>query len=167
MLIVVLAAALFKMADGYKKGIVKEVVSLISMVVLCLVAALIANGVSSYLDGRFVNLALIVILFVIVVTVHHLLNLVLFPAKLAAKLPVVHFLDKLLGIVFGLFEIVLLLWTVYTFIMMMDTGSTGQVILAYTEESPVLLWLYQHNYLAYGIERMLDEFRFLPIQLIQ
>lgn len=167
MLIVVAAAALYKIFDGYKKGIVKEVVSLISMIVLCLVAALIANGVNSYFDGRYLNLALMIILFVVVVVAHHLLSLVLFPAKLASKLPVIHTVDKLLGAVFGVFEIVLLLWTIYTFIMMMDTGATGQIVLAYTEESPFLLWLYQHNYLAYGIERMLDEFSFVPIQLLE
>lgn len=165
MLVVVIVIALCKAIDGYKKGIVKEVLSLISMIVLCLVVALIANGVNSYLDGKFVNVAIMVILFSIVGVVHHLLGLALFPAKLAAKLPVIHFVDKLLGVVFGIFEVVLVLWTIYTMIMMMDMGAIGQLILSYTEESPFLSWLYQHNYVAYGIECMLEEFSYIPLQL--
>lgn len=165
MLVVLAVLVLCKAVDGYKKGFVKEVVSLISMIVLCLVAALIANGVNSYLDGKFINVALMVILFGILAFVHHLISLVLFPAKLASKLPVIHFADKLLGMVFGVFEVVLVLWTIYTFIMMMDMGAIGQLILSYTEESPFLSWMYRHNYIAYGIERMLKEFSFIPLQM--
>lgn len=165
LLIVVVILALAKAVDGYKKGIVKEVVSLISMIVLCLVAALAVNGIGSYLEGRFFSLAVMVIMLSILLIAHHLVSLVLFPARLAAKLPVIHSVDKLLGIVFGVFEVVLVLWTVYTFIMMMDTGAVGQLVLTYTEENPALLWIYQHNYLAYGIERLLEEFSFVPLQL--
>lgn len=166
MLIIVAISAVWKAVDGYKKGLVKEVVSLLSMIVLCLVVALVANGINSYLEGSFVKMSLMVILFVVLVIVHHLLGLVLFPAKLAAKLPVIHFADKLLGIVFGVFEVVLVLWTVYTFVMMSDLGVVGQLILSFTEESKVLSWMYQHNYLAYGIQCLLKEFSFIPLQLI-
>ena len=108
----------------------------------------------------------LVILFCLIVAAHHLLGLVLFPAKLLSKLPVFHLLDKLLGVVFGAFEVVLVIWTLYAFIMMMNMGAIGQLILSYTEESSVLLWLYRHNYLAYGIELLLEQFSFVPLELL-
>ena len=80
------------------------------------------------------------------------------------KLPVIHFADKLLGIVFGALEVILILWTIYTLIMMMDMGMIGQVILSYTEDSKILAWFYEHNYLAYGIERMMEKFDFVPLE---
>ncbi|HBA47123.1 MAG TPA: hypothetical protein DCZ91_04860 [Lachnospiraceae bacterium] len=163
MLVIAVLAVAVKMADGYKKGMVREVISLISMVVLCVVAALIAYGVNGYHDGKVFHVVLAVILFILVMTVHHLLGLVFFSAKLFSKLPIVHTLDKLLGIVFGIFEVVLLLWTVYAFIMMMDMGAIGQAILACTEESALLTWVYQHNYLAHWIGAFLDEFDFVPL----
>lgn len=163
MLVAVVIAILFKMVDGYKKGMVREVVSLISTVVLCIVAALLAYGVSSYYDGKVFNVAVAVILFILVATAHHLLGLVLFPAKLASKLPIVHTIDKLLGIVFGIFEVILVLWMVYSLIMMMDMGVTGQMILSYTEENAALSWVYQNNYLAKWIGSFLDEFDFVPL----
>lgn len=166
MLVVVVLAALFKMVDGYKKGVVKEVVSLVSMIVLCVVAALLAYGVSSYHEGKVFNVAVVVILLLLVLTAHHLLGLVFFSAKLFAKLPIVHFLDKLLGIIFGIFEIILVLWTIYAFMMMMDIGAIGQHILKYTEDSAVLTWIYQRNYLAHWIGRFLDEFDFVPLMEI-
>ena len=166
LLIAVAITALFKMVVGYKRGMVKEIISLVSLVVLSIVAALVAYGVSNYNDGRFFNVAAAVILLSLLGIVHHLLGVVFFSAKLVVSLPVVHSLDKLLGIVFGLLEIVLFLWTLYAFIMMMDLGPIGPLVLSYTEDSPILLWIYQHNYLAYGIERVLDEFSFLPLSTL-
>ena len=157
LLVAAAAAAIIKMIDGYKKGMIKEIISLVSMVILCVVAALLANGVSSYHDGKIFNVIVMGALLAALGIVHHLLGLVFFSAKMLSKLPVVHFVDKLLGIVFGAFEIILVLWTIYTFIMMMDLGVIGQVVLAYTEESEILTWIYRHNYLAYGIERLRSE----------
>lgn len=158
MLIIVIAALVLKMVDGYKKGLVKEVVSLVSLIILCLVVALIGGGVHSYMDGKIINVIVIVILLAIVGIVHHLLNVVLFPAKLVVKLPIVKLADKLLGIVFGALEVIFLLWTLYTFVMMMDLGVIEEIIVSFTKESSILTWFYQHNYLAYWIEKLIGDF---------
>ena len=154
MLIIAAIAILIKMVDGYRKGMVKEVISLVSLVVLSVVAALLAYGVNSYHDGKVFNVVAIAVLLILLLVAHHLLSLVFFSAKLATKLPVVHFLDKLLGIVFGAFEVVLVLWTLYALMMMMDIGVVGEFIRK---------WIYDHNYLAKGIEGFLDRFRFIPL----
>lgn len=163
LLILVIIAAVAKAVDGYKKGMVKEIISLISMAVLCAVIALLAGGVSSYHDGKIFHVVITVLLLGVLGVVHHLLGLVFFSAKLISKLPVVSFVNKFLGIVFGVFEVVLLLWTVYTFVMMMNLGAIGQMILSYTQESEFLAFLYRHNYLAYGIEQLMDKFQFIPL----
>lgn len=163
LLIVVVIAAVIKMAGGFKRGIVKEVVSLVSLAVLCLVAAMIAYGVSSYKDGKFFNVAAMVILLGLLGIAHHLLSLIFFSAKMLSKLPVIHLIDKLAGMVFGALEVVVVLWTIYAFIMMTETGAAGQIILSYTRESPVLAWIYEHNYLAHWIERLLEEFSFVEL----
>ena len=59
------AAAVFKMIDGYKKGMVKEIISLISMIVLSVVAALAAYGVSSYHDGKVFNVIVVGVLLIL------------------------------------------------------------------------------------------------------
>ncbi|MCM1027715.1 MAG: CvpA family protein [Roseburia sp.] len=163
LLIIVGIAMIAKAVDGYKKGMVKEIVSLISMAILSAVIALLAGGISSYHDGKIYNVVVTALLLGALGIVHHLLGLVFFSAKLISKLPVISFANKLLGIVFGVFEVVLMLWTVYTFAMMMDLGVIGQMILSYTEESQVLAFLYRHNYLAYGIEQLMDKFQFIPL----
>ncbi len=155
LLVVVLLFACFKMVDGYKKGMVKEIISLVSLIVLSAVVALLAKGFGSYQKGEIVQLVVAVILLALLGLVHHLLGVVFFSAKLISKLPVIHFVNKLLGIVFGLLEVILFLWTADMLVMMLELGVIGDMIVSYTEESEILSWLYRHNYLAYGIQNLL------------
>ncbi len=157
LLVIVIILAIYKAADGWKKGMVKEIISLISMAVLCAMAVLIAKGVSSYHGGEIFQAIVAAVLLAALVIVHSLLKVVFFSAKLVSKLPVIHSVDKLLGVVFGVIEVVLLLWTVYTLVMMMDLGAIEQLIVSCTEENSVLRWLYEHNYLAYFIESLLSK----------
>lgn len=163
LLLGLIVLAVINIVRGYKKGMVKAIISLVSLVVLCVVAVLLAYGISSYNDGNFFHVALMIILLIVLGLVHHLLSVVFFSAKMVAKLPVVHSLDKVLGVLFGLFETILILWTIYTFVMMMDLGVIEDMIVTWTDQNPVLTWLYKYNYLAYGIERLLGEFSFIPL----
>lgn len=148
LLIAVVLFMICKIVDGYKKGMVKEIISLISLIVVCAVVALIASGLNSYWDKNYVNVVVAVILLIIIGIVHHLLGLVFFSAKVLSKLPIVSWLNKLLGMVFGVLETVLILWTIYSFIMFLDMGIIGQQLLIYTQDSPFLTWIYENNYLA-------------------
>lgn len=129
MSIIVLVIMLFSMIDGYKKGMVKEIISFISLIVTCVVVVLLGNAFHSYFDGEFINVVIMVLLLCLIGIVRHLLEIVFFSAKAISKLPIVHWVDKLLGIVVGILETVLILWTIYTFIMFMDLGIIGQMIL--------------------------------------
>ena len=153
LLLVIMAVVLICMVmDGYKKGMVKSLISLISLLITCVVLFLIGNGLSSYFDGKIFNVILTILLLAAIGLVHHLLNIVFFSAKM--KLPIVHSLDKLLGIVVGMLETVLIVWTIYAFNIFRDLGTLGQVIVDYTRDSRILTCLYENNYLAYLVEQL-------------
>lgn len=139
---------LIKMVVGFKKGMVKQIVSLVSLIILAVVAALVAGGVSHYVEQNYLKVIIVVILIGAISIVHHILGLVFFSAKLFSKLPVVSWADKLLGIIIGAIEAVLILWMMYTIIMVMDMGALGTRIIEYTRDSEILRWFYEHNYLA-------------------
>ena len=147
LLIITAVILLCMVVDGYKKGMVRSLISLISLLITCVVLFLLGNALSSYFDGRFFNV-------IITLLVHHLLNVVFFSAKVISKLPIVHSLDKLLGIVVGILETVLIVWTIYAFNIFRDLGTLGQVIVDYTRDSKILTCLYENNYLAYLIEQL-------------
>lgn len=163
LLIVTIILLILKIKDGYKRGMVKEIISFVSLIILCVVLALLANGVSSYFDKKYINVALVIILLLVIAVVHHLLGILFFSAKLVVKLPVVSWVDKLLGVVTGILETILILWTIYTFVMLMDLGVIGSQIVAYTKENSILLWFYENNYLAYLLQSISSKIDFSAI----
>lgn len=154
LLIVAGIVLVYNIVDCYKKGMVRSIISFISLIVLCIVVALIGNGLQSYFDGEIMNVVIMFLLLCVVAIAHHMLGVLFFPAKLIAKLPIVNYLDKILGIVVGFLETILILWTVYTLIIMLNTGMMGELLLEYTQESSILLWFYENNYLAYWVQQL-------------
>lgn len=158
LLIIVVLAIAFQSSVGYKRGMVKEITSLITLIVISILLALIGGGVRSYLDGNIVGVIVAILLASVLGIANHLLNFALFPAKLISKLPLIRLVDKVLGIVFGVLEVLLLLWTVYTLVMMFHMGALGDFVLTYTKDSVILSWFYEHNYLAYLVEKVVGQF---------
>lgn len=161
MLIILAVFFLFKIADGYKKGMVKEIISLVTLIIMGIMVMLISRGLQSYMKKEAVGVIIAVVLLALLGIVHHLLGVVFFSAKMITKLPVVHWANKLLGAVFGALEVVFLLQIVYTFIMFFGLGMIGQQILEYTRESVVLTKLYEHNIVAKMMEDLMSQ---LPIK---
>lgn len=156
LLLVVLVLAVIKLVDGYKKGMVKEIISFVTLVVMCVVVLLLATALRSYMEKEFIGVVIALLLLMVLGIAHHVLKLVFFSAKLIAKLPVVHSVDKLLGMVVGVLEVVLVLWTVYTFIMYFGIGILGNLVIEYSRDSQLLTWLYEHNMLAEVVEKTLS-----------
>lgn len=155
MVIIVLFFLLFKIVDGYKKGMVKEIISFVSLIVMIVIVLLLGICLKSYMEKETIGIILSVLLLGILGIAHHLLRVVFFSAKMISKLPVIHWIDKILGIVLGAFETILVLWTLFTFIIFQGLGIIGEQILMYTQDSAVLLFLYQHNYVAAWMEKVL------------
>lgn len=158
MLILAVICVLFKIADGYKKGMVKEIVSLVTLIIMGIMIVLISKGLHSYMEKEVVGVIIAVVLMALLGVVHHLLNVVFFSAKMISKLPVIHWVNKVFGAVFGVLEVILVLQIVYVFIMYFGLGMIGQQILEYTRESVVLTKIYQYNVVAKLVENLMSQF---------
>jgi len=154
LLIIAGVILLCNVMDGYKKGMVKSIISFVSLIVLCVVVALIGNGLRNYMSGDFISLIVIVLLLGIVGIVNHLLGVVFFSAKILSKLPIIHSADKLLGIVFGILKTVFIVWTIYILASLFDMGMFETYLTQYTNNSRILLWFYENNYLAQGLQKI-------------
>ncbi len=159
MLLIVLLCLVFKAADGYKKGMVREIISFVSLIVVCIVAVLIGSGLHSYMEKKVIGVIIAVLLLAVVGIVHHLLGIVFFSAKVISKLPIISWADKVLGIIIGALEVILILWTIYAFIMHFGMGMIGNMIIEYTSQSRFLTWVYQYNLLAPIAESVLANLR--------
>lgn len=154
-LLVAIILLLIKILDGYKSGMVKEIISLVSLALTCIVVVVVSAGLHFVKESRIAGVLVTILLLALVGIVHHFLRLVFFSAKLVSKLPVISFGDKLLGIVAGALEVLLLLWTIYTFAMYYDLGAIGDIIIEGTRESAILSKIYEFNMLAPIVEHVL------------
>ena len=103
-LIIIALIFIWRAAAGFRKGMVQEIISLIAMAVAGFCVILILGAVGSYLNreiGKSVEMA--VVLFVVCL-VYRLIQVLFTSLELISRLPVLKWLDKLLGIVVGLAE---------------------------------------------------------------
>lgn len=103
-LIIIALIFMWRAAAGFRKGMVQEIISLIAMAVAGFCVILILGAVGSYLNreiGKSVEMA--VVLFVVCL-VYRLIQVLFTSLELISRLPVIKWLDKLLGIVVGLAE---------------------------------------------------------------
>jgi len=157
LVLIVLVLLVIKLVDGYRKGMVKEIISLLSLLVMCVVVTLIGAGLYSYMQKQAVGILVTVLLLVLVGIAHHFLKLIFFSAKVITKLPIIHAGDKWLGMLLGAVEVLVILWTMYTFIMYFELGMIGELIVDYTEQSKVLTVVYEYNLLAPIVSNVVTE----------
>ena len=160
--IAALVVMAIKIRSGYKRGMVKEIIMLVTLIITCIMVALIANGMQSYHQGRVFSAVLMILMLTVLGIVQFALKPVFFSAKMVVKLPIVSWLDKVLGILVGILETVLLLWTLYFFVMIMDMGSISEQILDWTRDNVVLKWFFENNYLALFLQTVSQKVKILP-----
>ena len=93
---------------GFRRGIVQEVVSLIAMAVAGFCVVLIFGAVSSYFHREIGKMIQMIIILLVVCVVYRLVHILFTSLELISKLPIIRWLDKLLGAVAGLAEAALI-----------------------------------------------------------
>ncbi len=147
LLLIAAIVLIWRIAEGLHRGMVKEIISFVSLVVLCLTVALIGTALSKYFEKDIISMIVAIVLLLILCIVHRLLSIVFFSAKLISKLPVVKTVDKLLGAVIGVLETIVLLWTLFSLIITFGMGMLGQQVLQYVVDSKILSVVFNYNYL--------------------
>lgn len=159
LLLIAAIVLIWRIAEGLHRGMVKEIISFVSLVVLCLTVALIGTALSKYFEKDIISMIVAIVLLLILCIVHRLLSIVFFSAKLVAKLPVVKTVDKLLGAVIGVLETIVLLWTLFSFIITFGMGMLGQQILQYVTDSKVLSVIFNYNYLQVLVDMIAQKLK--------
>lgn len=165
LLIVAALILVWRIAEGIHRGMIKEIISFVSLIVLCLAVALLGTALSKYFEKDIAGMLVALILLLVLCIAHRLLSLVFFSAKLIAKLPVIHSLDKVLGAAIGVLETILLVWTVYSLIIAFGMGMVGTQIIHYASENRILSFLYNYNYLQDLVEFLAQKMNMAGIAL--
>ena len=140
-----LLLAVWRAWRGYKNGFAEEIYRLISLVAALFVLALLLMAVSSFRADDMKNGIISVILLIITGIVLHLFGIIMKSLKAIAKLPIISFLNRLLGLAAGIAEVIVGAWIMYCVIHAFPTGEFGTQIMIWTQESEWLMKLYEAN----------------------
>ena len=103
-LVIVALIFIWRIAAGAKRGMVKEVISLIAMVAAGACVILIMGALNSYFDQKIGQLVQFICVLFGVCLIYRLVSILFTSLKLISGLPVIRWLDKLLGMVLGVVE---------------------------------------------------------------
>lgn len=103
-LIIIALIFIWRMVVGFRKGMVQELISLVAMAVAGVCVVLILGAIGSYLDKEIAQVVKMVAVLLAVCLVYRLVNVLFTSLQLIAKLPIVRWLDKVLGIAVGFAE---------------------------------------------------------------
>ena len=154
LLIIICAVILILSIYGYRKGFVKMLVPMVSAFLSLVVLFMLKDWLFAILfqwaifQGEHVltRIVLILLIFGIVTWAFKWLLKVL---HILTKLPIIHGLNKLLGLVIGLFEGFLLVWLLLYIIRIRQGILFGFVIEALIDQNEFLQFLYLNNLVEY------------------
>ena len=115
-LIIIALIFIWRMTVGFRKGMVQEIISLIAMAVAGVCVLLIFGAIGSYLNREIGKVVQMVIVLLVVCAVYRLIHVLFTSLELISKLPVIKWLDKLLGIVIGAGEAALIVGFIIYFL---------------------------------------------------
>jgi len=142
---VALDLLIFRVYKASKRGMVSEICTLIATVAGCIVVIAIAFAVRNFINQDKVIFVITIFLIAIFGLVYKLFTGLLESIKLVSKLPVVSILDKILGSLLGVFEVVMFVWMLYCVVLIMNAGIIEECVLNCVKANVVMRFLYDHN----------------------
>lgn len=166
-LVAVGVIVLINVINGYKNGLVKELINCISLLVLSALTVLLSSVLKSYTEKQFIQMITMIIMVLILVMAHKLVKAALDGIKVLAALPLIKMVNKLAGILFGVIETVIFIWFTLCLIGMFDLGTVGEYINTYIGDSRLLTYLYENNLLAtFGKQILGPDFQMKALDMI-
>lgn len=145
-LIAVVVLTVWMMTRGFKKGMTKEISGLVALFAAFVVLALAIMLVSSFSQGEIKNTLYSVILLVVFGLAYGIVKFILRSAKVVSSLPIINFLDSVLGIAVGFGKAILVIWIVFLLCANNYLGPVTEIMRQDIEGNTFLKLLYEFNF---------------------
>lgn len=146
-LIIVVLIILAMAVRGFRKGFIKEVSEIISFVVVLFTILLLIMLYMTFQNKEIGNLLITLVILLSASFGYFLLKVLLKSLKLLLNLPILKFVNKVMGSVSGIAEGILIVWILYLLNEYNLFGSYSDIIRIHTMGSDLLTFIYENNYL--------------------
>lgn len=140
---------------GWKRGLLESIIRIVSCVLGILVLVILAKGIGSFMQGRYMNVFMAVILLLAIRIIHKIVQFLIDTFKLVRALPIGKLADKLAGMVLGFVEAVFCVWLLFLVVGSFDLLGLNAWLMGQVEQSRLLSTLYYSNYLVELLRRVL------------
>lgn len=140
---------------GWKRGLLESIIRIISCILGILVIVVVAKGVGSFMQKRYMQVIMALALLVLVQIIHKVVRFLTETFKLVRAIPVGKLADKLAGAVLGLAESVFVIWLVFLLVGVFDVMDLNKWVTEQVEQSRFLTLIYYSNYLIELLKKVL------------
>lgn len=145
--IVAVIVIIYTAVNGLKKGMVEEIISLVTLIAGLALLATIISVVMNYIKKDISNVVIGVILFIVIVLLVQVAQVISKGLRIIFTLPIISGVNKIAGFALGIVEGVVLIWILFLLIQYFQLGAIETKVLQDVEQSQILSFLYQNNYL--------------------
>ncbi len=145
-LLAVVILMVWMMIRGFKKGMAKELSGLVALFAAFVVLALAIMLVASFKQGEMTNTLYSVILLVLFGLAYGIVKFILRSAKAVSSLPIINFVDSVLGIGVGLCKAVLVIWIFFMLCAGNYLGTISEYVQQDIAGNTFLKLLYEFNF---------------------
>jgi len=142
-------------ALGWKRGLLESVVRIVSCILGILVVIVIAKGIGSFSQKRYVQVIMALLLLVLIQVIHKIVKFLADTFRLVRAIPVGRLADKLAGALLGLAESVLVIWSLLLLIGVTDLLGLNDWIKEQVGQSRFLMLIYYNNYMIELLKKVL------------
>ena len=128
-----------------KNGFANSLASFIAFIVTMLMFGIFIRIYHAYADKRTFDLILSIIILVVLGAVYGVLKIVLRSAKAISKLPIIAFVDSILGVILGLGMVVSLFHVVVVLARLGYLGSAGVYMMNDIQNSVILMTIAKYD----------------------
>lgn len=144
----VILLTLFMIIRGYKKGMTRQISGLVALLAGLFVLALAIMLSASFSAGEMTNTVYSVILLVLFGAAYGIVKFLLRSVKAVSNLPILHFLDCVLGSVVGVLQTIVIVWIFFVLCYHLPLGGVGAYVQNDIADNTFLKLIYQYNIFA-------------------
>lgn len=147
-LIIVLVIIVCMAINGYKKGMIDELISFVALLAGIALLGIVASVIGNYITKQTSKMILGIVLFIAVVILMQVAQLISKGLRLIFHLPIISGVNKVAGLALGAIESIIILWIVFIILQIYTFGNVGVKIMEGVQQSAFLTYLYQNNYIS-------------------
>lgn len=140
--------------DGLKKGLVAEVIRLITTIIGFVILFILLKAIGNVMHGSYLHLVTAVMVLGIILGVHKIIDIILESCEIVSKLPVISWINRLAGAVFGIVQGLIGIWVCFIVIGYFNIPLVQPWIMQQVEQSKFLGILYHSNIIIYFLRQI-------------